>query len=254
MLRTMRSLYDYQIHALDGEIGRVHEFFFHDDAWDVKYVVVNTGAWFFGKHVLVSPEAVRKVEWSSQSINVNLKKEQVEKSPEIDIDMPVSQQQLTKLHEYYGWNAYVAGGANGFVPFVSIPPEVPEDEQQALAAAEKHWDTHLRSSRHVVGYHIQATDEEIGHVDDFILDDERWLIKYLVIDTGRIFPGRRVLVAPKWATAINWGQRRVFVDLMKDAIRNSPVFDATQPVNREYEIRLYDYYGRPMDLQSERNP
>ena len=140
------------------------------------------------------------------------------------------------------------------VPFVPIPPDLSDVDREELRKIESGWDAHLRSSRHVTGYHIQALDEEIGHVDDFIFDDDRWLICYLVVDTGKIFPGRKVLVSPKWATAINWGQRRVFVDMTKNDVRSSPPFDPTQPVNREYETRLYDYYGRPLQWQSGRNP
>jgi hypothetical protein len=110
---------------------------------------------------------------------------------------------------------------------------------------ERHSDPHLRSTREVIGYHIQARDGEIGHVDDLIVDDELWYLRYLVIDTRNWLPGRKVLVAPAWAEQVSWIERKVYIDLKRETIKNSPEFDPSMPVNREYEVQLYDYYGRP---------
>jgi hypothetical protein len=110
---------------------------------------------------------------------------------------------------------------------------------------EQESDPHLRSTREVIGYHIQARDGEIGHVEDLIVEDEIWFIRYLVIDTRNWLPGRKVLVAPAWAEQVNWVERRVYLDLSRETVKNSPEFDPSMPVNREYEVRLYDYYGRP---------
>jgi sporulation protein YlmC with PRC-barrel domain len=103
----------------------------------------------------------------------------------------------------------------------------------------------LRSLEEVKGYHIQATDGKIGHVEDFIVDDESWEIRYLVVDTRKWLHGKQVLLSPKWIQEIKWLESNVYVDLSREAVRNSPKYDPFSPVNREYEIRLYDYYGRP---------
>jgi hypothetical protein len=116
---------------------------------------------------------------------------------------------------------------------------------QADAAEEQDRDPHLRSTKEVIGYHIQAVDGEIGHVEDLIVDDEEWFLRYLVVDTRNWLPGKAVLVAPGWAKRVDWVKRKVHVDLPQEAIRDSPEFDPSRPVNREYEVRLYDYYGRP---------
>lgn len=106
-------------------------------------------------------------------------------------------------------------------------------------------DPHLRSTREVIGYHIQANDGGIGHVDDFIAGGEDWVIRYMIVDTRNWLPGRKVLVAPTWVKRVDWAKRDVYVDLSRETIENSPEFDPSAPVNREYELRLYDYYGRP---------
>jgi hypothetical protein len=104
----------------------------------------------------------------------------------------------------------------------------------------------LRSAKEVRGYHIQESDEAIGHVADFIVDDETWQVRYLVIDTRNWWLDMEVLVAPHWASRISWSEKKVFVDLSRQAIKNSPAWNPTAPINREYEARLYDYYGRPV--------
>jgi hypothetical protein len=106
-------------------------------------------------------------------------------------------------------------------------------------------DPHLRSVGEVAGYHIEASDGEIGHIEDFIFDDETWKIRYVVVDTKNWLPGRKVLVSPLWVEDVSWRKRRVRVDLTQEEIKSSPEYDPTAPVNRQYEERLYDYYGRP---------
>jgi hypothetical protein len=96
----------------------------------------------------------------------------------------------------------------------------------------------------VTGYHIQATDDEIGHVEDFLVDDHSWTIRYLAVDTRNWLPGKKVLVSPDWAETIDWGQSKVMVKLTRDQIKNSPAYDPSTPVDRAYEARLYDYYHR----------
>lgn len=246
MLLSIKSLYNHSVRATDGEMGGVHEFLFHDHTWDIKYMVVRTGPWLFGRNVLLAAEVLGKPDWQSQQISVNLTRNQIAHAPDISTDMPVSHQQLTRLHEHYGWHAYVESGAFGMVPFMPMPPNLSDVEQEEFRTLERRWDVHLRSSRQVTGYRLEALDAEIGHVEDFLVDDERWVICYLIVDTGKIFSGMKVLVSPKWVTAIDWGARHVSVDLTQDAVRDSPPFDPTQPVNREYETRLYDYYGRPL--------
>jgi hypothetical protein len=121
-----------------------------------------------------------------------------------------------------------------------------EKEQKNLKKSNKNNETNLRSTEEVLGYDIQATDDAVGHVEDFIFDDETWIIRYIVVDTRNWLPGGKVLVSPEWIKSINWAKRTVSVDLNRHTIKNSPEFDPSQPVNRKYEIQLYDYYGRPV--------
>jgi hypothetical protein len=109
---------------------------------------------------------------------------------------------------------------------------------------EKAWDPHLRSTHDVSGHHIQATDGEIGHVEDFIIDDEVWAIRYLVIDTENWWPGKQVLVSPRWIERVSWGESKVFVNLSREIIKRSPEYTEEFLLNREYEARLHRHYDR----------
>jgi hypothetical protein len=261
MLRSAKSLFGYKILAVDDLIGQVHDFYFDDQTWTVRYLVVDTGNWLPGRKVLVAPVALGQPDWETKVFPVELTREQIENSPEIDVDKPISRQQETDLHDYYGWPTYwghtptIDDRAAGQYPTPylesqklaekGIKEEQPEQVADQAIKGEQIGDQHLRSTDVVMGYHIHTTDGELGHVEDFIVGDDTWSLHYMVIDTRNWLPGRQVLVSPQWIERISWADSQVYVDLPRDTIKNSPEYDPSAPVNREYETRLYDYYGRP---------
>ena len=97
----------------------------------------------------------------------------------------------------------------------------------------------------MIGYHIQATDGEIGHVEDFTVDDRDWSLRFLIVDTRNWLPGRKVSLSPAWAESINWADQQVAVRVSRAVVKGSPEYNPAAPVNRRYEEQLYDYYGRP---------
>lgn len=242
MLRSEKSLHGYSIEATDGKIGTIHEFFFEDKSWYVRYLVVDTGNLLPGRKVLLFPVTLAKADWNRQAIPVGLSKARIENSPSTDFDKPVSAQHELELHKYYNWAPYwpVAGEPYG----TAVPPvHLPESEREIKPGAKG--DPHLRSCREVKGYHIQAIDGEIGHVEDFIIDDQEWKIRYFVIDTRNWLPGQKVLISPQWIDDINWAEGTVSINLSCGDVKASPKYDPETPINREYELQLYDYYGRP---------
>lgn len=104
---------------------------------------------------------------------------------------------------------------------------------------------HLRSAREVAGYHIHASDGEIGHVEDFLVEDDTRTIRYLLVDTSNWIGGRTVLIAPQWAEHIDWSRHQVRVDVPREAVKNSPEYDPGADIGRAYEERLTDIYRRP---------
>jgi uncharacterized protein YrrD len=239
MLNKAKTLARYKLHGLDGEIGKVEEFYFDDKHWTIRYLVANTGSWLTGRQVLISPYALKAMEKDEQTIAVNLTKEQIEDSPSLDTDKPVSRQFEHAYYGYYGWPMYWSGSYMwGNYPYIVRDPE-----QWKISAQEKEkWDSNLRSSHEVSGYHIQATDGAIGHVEDFIIDDETWAIRYLIIDTQNWWPGKKVLVSPQWINRVSWGGAKVFVNLSRETVKQSPEYTDGALLSRDYEIELHHHY------------
>jgi hypothetical protein len=238
--KAMR-LKGYKLNSLDGEIGKVDEFYFDDRHWAVRYLVADTGTWLTGRQVLISPYALTGVEEKERCIAVNLTKKQIEDSPSLDSDKPVSRQFEADYHDYFGWPLYWTGPYMwGAYPQIMRFPEHPK----ALPAGRKKGDAHLRSTREVTGYHLRAADGEIGHVDDFIIDDGRWAIRYLVIDTRILWTGKKVLISPRWIESISWGEEKVFVNVDRETVKGSPEYNDEALLTREYESRLHGHYNR----------
>ncbi len=240
MLRDVNCLVGYRIHATDGDLGKVNEFYFDDETWTIRYMVVDTGHWLPGRKVLISPVALGTPDWPSGTLPVKLTKEQVRNSPDIDTEKPVSRQRETELHTYYSWPTYWGYGLYSG-PIYGIAPTVAQDD---ASAQQRQGDPHLRSTHVVLGYRIHATDGVIGHVEDFIVDDEKWTLRFLVVDTSNGPPGRKVLIAPSWIDRVEWVDSQLYVNHSQECVRNSPAFDPSQPVSMDYEGNLYDYYGR----------
>jgi hypothetical protein len=263
MLHNMKKLENYAISATDGEIGKVKDFYFDDDKWTVRYLVAEAGSWLASRKVLISPISLLKPDWLAKTLAVSLTKAQVENSPNIDTDKPVSRQNEEQYIGYYGYSSYWGGDAlwgAGLYPYVLAPGyagygservERAERERELEAylsserARHRNDDPHLRSCNSVTGYHIHATDGEIGHVAGFIVDDQTWAIRYLIVDTSNWWLGNKVLIAPHWVTGVRWSDQTVSVDVSREFIKNAPVYDADAELTREWELSLYKHYGRP---------
>jgi len=265
MLRQAKEFKNFKLRARDGDIGKAKEFYFDDEKWTVRYLVANTGGWLTYRLVLISPYALSPANEAEQVLPVDLTKKQIEDSPSLNSDQPVSRQFETRYYSYYGWPNYWSGphiwGESGYPNRqrgglswpggMAIPPlgsSVPPGKDATANGASVHrevvGDPHLRSTEHVTGHHIQALDGEIGHVEDFIIDDETWAIRYLVIDTKNWWAGKRVLISPQWIERVSWGELKVFVNLSREIIKESPEYTAKSLVTRDYEIELHKHYDR----------
>ncbi len=242
-LRRTKDLGEYTIAARDTDIGRVHDFYFDDKQWTIRYIVVATGAVFAGRKVLISPVALLDPAWSPLHLRVNLTSEQIKNSPSIDLHKPVSRQHETAHHEHYGWPHYWEGtGVWGSWPSPKALADAPQTASESAVEGSAS-EMHLQSTREVAGYHIKATDGEIGHLEDILFDDETWEIRYAIADTKNWWPGKKVLLRPQWIRRVSWTEREIYVDLTRDTIQKSPEWNPNEPVSREYELRLHQYYG-----------
>ena len=249
MLRSMSELKLYTIGATDGEIGHVSDFFFDGRAWVIRYLVVETGSWLLSRKVLLSPYALLEADWLHKRLPVRITREQVKNSPDIDTERPVSRQHEIDYANFYNYPQYWAGhglwGNGLYVPSMPIA-------QTLVNKEDRDDDPNLRSCGAVLGYSVQATDGEIGHIKGMLVDEDNWAIRYLVVETSSWWMNHQVLVAPNWFTDISWEQSTVGVALTRQAIKDSPRFDSTNELNRQDEIALHKYYGRPHYWDSER--
>ncbi|AOY58256.1 MULTISPECIES: hypothetical protein [Desulfococcus] len=245
MLRSLKDIKGYGLSAQDGDIGRCSDFLFDDQDWAVRYIVADTQKWLPGRKVLISPISIGDADASSRSLSVGLTRDQIKDSPPLDSDAPVSRRYEKAFNQYYDWGGYW-GGPSVWGPH--LYPRLLNRAQERLREASEKIENNvtLRSVREVMGYAIQATDTDIGHVEDYIVDLGTWIIRYLVIDTRNLLPGgKKVLVSPQWVELVDWRHRKVVVSLTRTHIEKSPEFDPSVPVNRKYETVLYDFYGRP---------
>lgn len=242
MLIKAKTLKGYKLNGLDGEIGKVDEFYFDDQHWVVRYLVADTGYWLADRQVLISPYALLSVDKDMKHINLDLTKKQIEDSPLLSTDKPVSRQFEEDYYGHFGWPMYSAG------PFIwGAFSEIERDHKKWITdtvKAKKSWDPHLRSTHDVSGHHIQASDGVIGHVEDFIIDDQTWAIRYLIIDTKNWLPGKMVLVSPEWIERVSWSDAKVYVNLSSENIKNSPEYIEESHLTRDYEAKLYQHYNR----------
>jgi hypothetical protein len=195
--------------------------------------------------VLISPISLDYPDWQGRRFPVKLSQEQVRESPPLREDQPVSLQYEGHFFDYYHLPYYWLGP----YPWGNHPdPHGLLAEQKRQHAREKELqrhDSHLRSFKEVAGYHIQAADGQIGHVEDFLADDESWTIRYLVVDTRNWLPGRKVLIASDWLDDVSWPDRKVAVDLKQEQIKDSPKYHPNAPVVRSYEENLHAHYAIP---------
>lgn len=253
MFITNQHLNNFSINTKDGELGKIDRFLFDDRSWAVRYIVVAFG--FLPKvRKLISPSAVTGSD--DGNISIDLTTEQLRESPDIDTDQPVSRQKEQQLHDHFAWpyywgfseydNAYGYPLYPGFgytYPFMLYADEkmMAQQQQRLQETTEPH--TNLRSTKELVGYTVSSRSEEIGTIDDFILDTDLWTIRYAIVATGNFLPGKKLILAAHWTRDITWESSRVTFDV--DITKNGPTFDSETDITRDFEQRLFDFYRKP---------
>jgi hypothetical protein len=248
LLRSVKQMEGVALRALDGVIGKVVDLFFDDHQWHVRYCVVETGTWLHRRTVLISPVVLSGYDSLLKAFPVDLTMDQVRHSPEVAAHLPVTRHYENELVRYYGWPVYwqgawaVTGGAG---PATSFRDDSFDDASAGERAARRDTEPFLRSISDTHGYDIAALDGTIGHVDDFLIDDHEWRLRYLVVDTRNWwFGGRKVVVAPSWIADVDWMHSTVHVDLTRDAMKESPPYDPDQPWSEHYAADLHEHYAR----------
>jgi len=229
MLIKAKVLKGYSLKSLDGDIGSAREFLFDDRFWAIRYLVANSESWLSDRRVLISPYSLSGLNDAEEQVSVQLTKKQIENSPSINTDEPVSRQFEGVYNGYYGYPDYWGG------PFMwGGYPYILRDRAGlgVSASKEKGWDRHLRSTHEVTGYHLLA------------LDGDSWAIRYLVVATKNWWPGKKVLISPKWIESVSWDAREVAIRMTREIIKAAPEYTDESLLTRDYETGLHGYYNR----------
>ncbi|HVT28513.1 MAG TPA: PRC-barrel domain-containing protein [Lacipirellulaceae bacterium] len=143
------------------------------------------------------------------------------------------------------------GYGGGAMP-VSPVPDSRLLEEDIAGAQRNNDDPHLRSIEAVTGYHTHASDGEIGHVEDFLVEDANWSIQYLVVDTQNWWPGKTVLISPRSAKEIDWMDKLVNLNVDRQRVKDSPAYDASTTIDRAYEKSFHNHYGHVQSSEQEK--
>ncbi len=262
MLRSLKSLEGYSISATDGVVGQVRDFYFDDDAWVIRYLVVETDGWHSNRRVLISPLSLGRPDWSKQCFPAALTQAQVRSSPDIDTEKPVSRQQEMGYLGYYGYGNYWGGSGlwgGAIYPDMLLAglDRLPDGDAEGghspgsrrvigtprYGSQHRHQDPHLRSGNAVMRYYVHASDGDIGHVEGILIDERSWAIHYAIVNTSNWWMGHQVLIAPEWIDDIDWAESKLVVDLTRRSVKDAPRYDPELPFTLEREKLLHGYYG-----------
>jgi uncharacterized protein YrrD len=236
MLRFVRQLIGYDILARDGAIGTVADFLFEDDTWRVKWLVVDTGKWLPDRKVLIAPRALETPDADHRDLPVQQTRAQVKDAPEYDSDPPVSHQEHEKgWDRYYRWLPYMPP------VLATLPPgaaAIPIKDSQSTPPEEGRFNPRLRSARTVIGYRIGAQDGNLGHIDDFLINDDGWTVELVVVKTSAWLPGKRVALPATAIARIVWAKEEAEVAMSRASIEAAPEVDPSQPLSPADSVRL----------------
>ncbi|WP_158816538.1 PRC-barrel domain-containing protein [Methylocapsa sp. S129] len=253
MLQVISAFNGYAIEASDGGIGSVSDFLFDDQSWKLRWLVIDAGSWLAERKVLVHPSAIGQADYEGRKLAVALTKTEVEGSPDIREHQPVSRQMESELYSYYGWDPLWGGGYLGAEAGAIAAPLATEPyfgiasirDAAAVDPAPDDADPHLQSVAAITGCPIAASDGDIGHVEDLLIDAALWTVNYFVVDTSNWWLGKRVLMSPHAVTTIDWTERRVELNVTRDQVKASPPWDPLALMDQAGMKRLHDHYGWP---------
>lgn len=252
MLIKASATKGFHILASDGSIGTVSDLMFDDATWKVRWLVVETGSWLMNRQVLLPASALGLADTTARSLTVHLTQAQVRGSPDVDTQRPVSRQQEGAIYDYYGFNPYWGTadyvGTYSYWGGMDFSPPVPSTSQRRDAIIQMQRssdDAHLRSIEVLHGYHIHATDGEIGHLADVLINDSDWSLSYLVVNTSNWWRGKEVLISPRSTQSIRWTERMIYLGVTRDKVRASPDYNADQPMPASFDAEMAQHYGPP---------
>lgn len=251
-LQRTADLIGCTVQATDGKVGSVHDILFDDNSWKLRYLVIRSGIWLDERMVLVPPQSFMYAEESAQELHTSLSCEQIRQSTPLENDPPVYLQHQIDTAATLPtlWMAY-GGLHDPFLP-TYVPPAIPAPEAAGDARPKPNYDPHLRSVHQISGYRLEDDQGEAGQVVDLLVDNEAWMLRYVVIRTGSWFSRQQRLLTVSHIDAINWEHRAITTSLSRERIAASPDYTDAMLAEPAFENRLLQYYlgNTPLPLAS----
>tara|TARA_R110002096_G_scaffold415614_2_gene617583 strand:+ start:301 stop:1005 length:705 start_codon:yes stop_codon:yes gene_type:complete len=211
MLNKVSQYYSQSISAIDGDFGECADFILDDSTWVIRYIVVDTSSWLSERKVLISPTAVIQSELENNLLSLRLSKSEIENSPLLDSDAPVSREYERQYYKYYGYNMYWLGPNLWGTypdPYGSLSPvdkpDINLSDDQGIETKN-----HLRSCKEISTYDAFASDGQIGKIEDFIFDDKQWNLANMILNTGNWLFGKSKVVPINNDLNISWADKSV---------------------------------------------
>jgi hypothetical protein len=245
MLWDTSAINGYAIEATDGQLGTVSDLLFSDSDWVVRWLVVDTGKWLLGRKVLLPVSVLGKPDQARRQFPIKLTKQEVQASPDIVTDQPVSRQVEAYVYSYYGWTPYWGNGdfSMSAMAMPLVTPILPTASAADALANPNKGDPHLRSIAAVTGYHIHAVDGEIGHAENFLVDDVDWNLRYIIVNTKNWWLGERVLISPRAVRRIEWMDRLIYLEVDRQKVKTSATYDPSIAEDRAHAESVFSRYG-----------
>ncbi len=245
MKQSLKRLKKFTLQATDGDKGKVKNFLFDDETWVIRYLEADLGNFFSEKRVLIPRDQLGKPLWDEKHFPVHLTIKEIENSPGLDHDMPVSRQYETQLLAHYQVQPYWPEAVAGYAGRESLlGPDYPFKTPRRTGD-ENEESTNLRSFSEVSGYYIKASDDQFGHIDDLIIDDNTWQIVFAVIDTKNLTPWSKEVVIPvELLEEISFMDKEVRINLPKEEIKNAPEYDSSKDWSHEHEEEVYSFFRK----------
>lgn len=251
MLKNLEGLKGFSVVGDDGKVfGNVEDFNFYSPDMAIKYIVVDTGSWLDEREVIFSPECFKEIDYEKKEIHIGVCEIEVKDSPELEKDRRVTRKKERKLVNFFNWPDYWGLDIGAGVSIKEgerrklLIKALVEDEYGKDIKKDRNKSRVKRTSR-LKGFQVNSIDGEIGAINDIIIDDKTWLIRYFVVNTkSKLKDDKPTLIAPEWVEKYEWSKNKISIIMSKEEIENAPELKNEKVIETEYQEELYDHYDK----------
>ncbi len=245
MLMHFKSwLKSFDVVGKDEDFGSVDDALIDEKDLTIRYFTVKTGNWFSGEKMYISPASIESINVNDEVITTDITKEEAENAPRLEGRELIDRTYETNFHTHYGLNPYWTGPGVWGTSFTARelaaqqPVAMPEPEEDSKGEPE------IYKAKDIIRYEFAAQDDSFGQVEDLLIEEDSYKVRYFVIDTRKFFGGKKVLISADWVENIDWIKAQIQTNVTKEQVENSPEYLPEIPLSREMEVDLYSYYNR----------